>query len=429
MHDCGLVSDWELVVGGGFVSTAERVNAANGETSSRSPVVRRHYAFALRDDVPVPDGGWTQLLHPPDCMDEQSRNLTCKGESCVRALRCQLFVTDGDDLRFPGGMDDLSVVLGKLTGNTSAGPPHDGLAPRSRRVVAVVGAPVDEERTGGHYDACMAALHGVVKAFRLATGAHTPNVTIERVWPIYFVLAEHADGTYEVTNIVMVEHGWRTVPVPDAAQTQQAQNVWLAARRGSPVEIYRDFELDAQRAAATEGDYVECVLKAAAAAEVLLRHTAWMLTWEATQVLAQDPAKLALPAADAKPNALIAAVLMPRLKGSWASNSTTQPVGAWRQHIAQQRNKVIHLGNRPGVADANAAVAALHTLEQHILSRLAQQAAVYPRTALQLVGKESLEKRGAFGKARATYEGELLSTRLAEYLSWLAIYLGSDVED
>lgn len=420
---------WELLVGEGYVSTGERVNDANDQTTFDRPVVRRHYAFALRDDVPVPDSGWTQLLHPSDCTDEQSHNLTCQGESCVRALRCQLFVTDGDDLRFTRGMDDLSAVVGKITGKTSPVPPHDGLAPRSRRVVAVVGAPIDKEQAEGHYDMCMAALHDVVKAFRLATGAHTPNVTIERVWPIYFVLAEHADGTYEATNMVIVKHGWRTVPVPDATQTQQAQNVWLAARRGSPAEIYQDFELDAQRAAATDGDYVECVLKAAAAAEVLLKHTAWMLTWEATQILAQDPAKLARPAADAKPNVLIAAVLMPRLKGSWASNANTQPVGAWRQHIAQQRNKVIHLGRRPGVAEANAAVAALHTLEQHILDRLAQQAAVYPRTALQLVGKESLEKRGAFGKARATYEGELLSIRLAEYLTWLATYLGSDVGD
>ena len=76
------MSDWELVVGEGYVSTVEPENAANGETSSRGPVVRRRYAFALRDDVPVPDGGWTTLLHPSDCMDDQSRNLTCQGESC-----------------------------------------------------------------------------------------------------------------------------------------------------------------------------------------------------------------------------------------------------------------------------------------------------------------------------------------------------------
>lgn len=417
------------MVGEGQVSTVEPVNEANGETRPEAPVLRRHYAFALRDEVPVPDGGWTQLLHPVDCVDEQSGHLACEGEWCHRALRCQLFVTEGEDLRFPRGMEDLSAVLGQLTGNTSATPPHDGLALPIRRVVAVVGAPIEEGQPEGHYDVCMAALHDVVKSFRLATGAHCSNVTIERVWPLYFVLEEHADGTFEVMNMVMVEHGRRTIPVPDAAQTQQAQNAWLAARRGSPAEIYRDFELDAQRAAATDGDYVECVLKAAAAAEVLLKHTAWMLTWEATQVLGQDPAKLTVPAADAKPNTLIAAVLMPRLKGSWASNTPTQPVGAWRQHIARERNQVIHLGRRPGVAEANAAVDALHSLEQHIVDRLSQQAAVYPRTALQLVGKESLEKRGAFGKARATYEGESTAPRLAEYLSWLATCLGSDVGD
>ena len=80
------VSDRVLVVGEGRVSTVDPVDAANGEPSPHGPVVRRHYAFALRDEVPVPDGGWTQLLHPPDCMDEQSRSLTCQGESCVQAL-------------------------------------------------------------------------------------------------------------------------------------------------------------------------------------------------------------------------------------------------------------------------------------------------------------------------------------------------------
>ena len=224
---------WELVVGKEHVSTVESVQDADDETTG-SPVVRRHYAFALRDDVPVPDGGWTQFVHPPECQDEQPGSLTCPGEACVRALRCQLFVNDGDDLRFPRGMEDLGAVVGQLTGQSDEGPSLDGLAAASRRVVAVVGAPTDEGQAEAHYETCMAALHDVVKAFRLATAAHTPNVTIERVWPIYFVLAEHADGTHEVTNLVVVEHGWRSVPIPDAAQIQQAQNVWLAARRGSP---------------------------------------------------------------------------------------------------------------------------------------------------------------------------------------------------
>lgn len=399
-------------------------------TETTSAVVRRHYAFALRDEVPVPEGGWIQFQHPPDCTDEATRALLCQAETCTRALRCQLHVTDGVDSRFPHGMADLSAVVGLLTQMPDAQPGLELEPLPARRVVAVVGAPLEGAGDDpGHYERCMSALHDVVKSFRLATGAHTPNLTIERVWPMYAVLNEHDDGSFELRNIVIVEHGWRNVPIPDPVQTQHAQNIWLAARLGSPVEIYRDFELDAQRAAATDGDYVECVLKAAAAAEVLLKHTAWMLTWEANEVLALDPVRLPLPAAGAKPNELIGSVLMPRLKGSWSSSPSAQPVGAWRHHIAQQRNAVIHLGRHPGVREANEAVAALHVLEQHVLERLAAQGAVYPRTALQFAGKEGLERRGAFGKAKATYDGEILNTRMREYLAWLPSLLGADLPD
>ena len=403
-----------------------------------SPVVRIHYAFGLRDEIPVPAEGWTVFRHLPACQIDEHGDvgayaeqvLRCAKDACLNADVCRIFTFEGTDESFALGTRDIAEIVSRLT---NAKPPDEPLArethiPR-RRAVAVVGsAPINGEDTAQHYARCMGLLHDMVKALRQSTAAHTPNVTIERVWPLYMILREHEDSTFEVQNIVVVEHGFRGVPTPNSTQLETAQRALLAAWRNNPVEVYLDFELDAQRACETDGDYVECILKAAAAAEVLIKHTAWMLTWEAKEVLPSDPASLDYPASDAPPRALLGSVLATRLQGNWSSQAPSSPIGAWRHHIARQRNTIIHTGRRPTALEAQAAVNALAMLEQHILDRLSIKTATYPRVALLIAGEAALRTRGAFQPAQATYEGESLAERLAEYLTWLEAFLGSDLE-
>jgi hypothetical protein len=275
-------------------------------------------------------------------------------------------------------------------------------------------------------------LHDAVKALRQATQARTPNVTLERLWPLYAEVDEDSSGAYTARGLVVIESNFYNVGVASPSQAEHAQRTLLAAWQRNPVETYLDFQLDARRAADTDGDYVEAVLKAAAAAEVLIKHAAWMLTWEATTLLETDPhpsAGGARVAGEAgKPATLIGSVLAPRLKGSWDSRSPDRPIGKWRDDIARPRNAVIHRGLRPTGAQAHQAVAALDSLQEHIVDRLAVQAHVYPRTALMLVGKDALEKRGEFGKARRTFEHESLSKLLANYLAWLDEHIGDAPE-
>lgn len=396
------------------------------------PTIRRHYVLALRDEVPAPNEGWTVFRHLPQCVPGDDSGLLCGGASCSVADVCRLFVFHGQDGRFKDGMADLTEVISQLTGHSP--PKRLGIDSMPvRRTVAVVGSMwLKDDTQAEHYSRCHDLLRDSVKALRHATQARTPGLAIERAWPLYAILDEDSEGHYEVHNVVVVEHGFQAVPVATPEQTVQAERVLMAAWLRNPVEVYMDFELEAARAADTDGDYVECVLKAAAAAEVLIKQAAWMLTWEAAVLLPRDPASNASPiekAADARPSVLIGSVLTPRLKGNWGSQSPLHPVGAWRHDIARRRNSVIHRGYRPTAVEAHAAVSALDELERHVVDRLAAMANVYPHTALLIAGKEGLERRGQFGKARATYQNVQLQDILRDYLSWIDGHVSDDLDE
>ena len=404
---------------------------ASADRTGTESVVRRHYVLGLRDEVPAPKRPWSVYRHPPTCTAEDDSGLTCGGHECQRADICRLVPIKGEDVGFPQGLADIATVLGGMTGRTDS-PPRSGAIPR-RRTVAVVGSAWNEaEDSGAHFDRCVALLHDTVKALRHATQARTPNVTRERLWPLYVVVDEDSAGAYTAARLVVIEGGFHNVATASASQTERAERTLLAAWQRNPVETYLDFELDARRAADTDGDYVEAVLKAAAAAEVLIKHTAWMLTWEATTLLPSDPEPSAgapgFAGEPGKPRTLIGSILARRLKGSWDSSAPTRAIGAWRVRIAQLRNAVMHRGYRPDAAQGHQAVAALDALEKHIVDRLASMAHVYPRTALLLAGRDALEKRGDFGKARGTYESESLSQLLTGYLAWLDGHIGDDVD-
>jgi hypothetical protein len=245
-------------------------------------------------------------------------------------------------------VSDLLKVLNQLTGGDDGEPLRLRPLRTSRTVLTVGGSILPSETVDEHYRRCVQLAHDAVKALRLATDARIPNLTISRAWPVYFIVVENEPGNVKVHNQMMVAHGFSfsdTVPA-SADQLRDAALILRVGWSGSPVETYRDFELGAQNAAWVDGDYTDAVLKAAVAAEVLLKHTAWMLTWEVSE---EEKANTSSTAATfdpfkAKPGRLIGNVLARRLGGDWSSRDEAKPIGAWRSHIARRRNAVIHTG-------------------------------------------------------------------------------------
>jgi hypothetical protein len=326
-------------------------------------------------------------------------------------------------------MSDLLTVLNQLTGRGGGEPLTLDPLPATRTVLAVGGTILPAETVDEHHRRCFQLAQDAVKALRLATNAHIPNLRIQRVWPLYVILVENEPGNVIVHNLMIVERGFANTATATDEKLREAAAVLRAGWLGSPVELYRDYELSAQNAAWVEGDYGDAVLKAAVAAEVLLKHAAWLLIWEATEELAADPAPATSPFDPfaARPSQLIGSVLSSRLHGDWSSQDETKPIGAWRFLIAKRRTAVIHGGYRPNEREVRQTIEALHRLEQHVLNRLAVMAKTYPRTAVLLVGRPGLERRGVWQEIQSSPgDDRSLPALTRSYLDWLNARLDDD---
>lgn len=353
------------------------------------------YLFALRDQMPLPPEGWTLSVHTPECTDEH-----CAAVS-ARLFSVGEEVDDGMVRSVQNLMDALAHLNDAPPPNA---PPANAQLPVGRWVAAAGKvAPGDWPASAPrHFEECFAVLHDAVASLRVATGALLPDLTIERVWPMYLI-CRLVDGSLNPERLVLIEHGqFGPLQPATAEQLTRAEALFAARRSRDPIELYRDFRSAALVAAYRDGDYSEAVLKAAVASEVLIKHTAWLLSWEASmQVVDPHPAAGTDGLGDKKPRQLISQVLQPRLGGSWESSSLNGAIGAWRFNIAQLRNAIIHRGHRPSEDEAKEAVASLAPLATHMADRVANRAAVYPRTALIAVGEAKLAERGAFVAAQS----------------------------
>ena len=287
--------------------------------------------------------------------------------------------------------------------------------------VAAVTAPIyPGEDVREHQEACFERLRGLLAGLALSTGAPIHELTYERVWPMYLI-GRQGDGGPEVTNLILIEEQLRNVRPADEQKRNEAVLLADARAGDNPGERYRHFEHAAEVAATHDGDYVSAVLNAAIATEILIKHVAWMLTWEALAHLSPDPATGArtTEVTTLKPSELIGSVLMPRLKGSWESGNPDKPVGCWRQNIAQARSAVIHQALRPSAVQARAAASAINHLERHVLDRLAANAPTYPRTNLMLLGKPGLERRSLWTAVETAVAGESQLSLLGQYSEWI----------
>jgi hypothetical protein len=393
------------------------------ECSTIDPMTlsRVFYAFALRDEIPLPDEGWSVFLHPLECHAPNSNLMICEGEYCPKAFSCSFYVRPTVDTRFEQAYDHLTEVLASVTNNPSEAIENYEGIPRIQ-VVALVGGPIDTENDDeGHLQKCMTLLHDQINSFRIASQAMIPNFSIERVWPVYFRLIENDKKFLDVINIIVVEHGFLERSQMSERFLEDAIFLFKSSQEVRHSEVYLDFKLGARNASLMDGDYVTAVLKTATAAELHIKQLAWMLTWEATVKSVKDrhPGAKSTGVTSLKPQELIGAVLSQRLKGNWDARFEKHAIGGWRKYIARPRTDVLHFGKRPSSDDANLAISALEKLESHLWDALASQSQIYPITSITFLGRKGLELRNAFTKVSKQVRPEELPNLRIEYLAWL----------
>ncbi|MBP9112300.1 MAG: hypothetical protein KBF88_05795 [Polyangiaceae bacterium] len=367
--------------------------------------------YALRDELPIPAQGWRV-----EVSSTNGFSAVVRFWNVARASRA-----------FDDATRSLFGVLDDLCGKPEeqGSQKEDAPIPCHTTIALVQSATKSVETLP--FALLFGALEAVVRALRHSTNGRYPKLTIERVWPIYLRGIVDDQGKYDFLGPVIVEHGLRTTPVATQEQLERALLFLDASSEKNPVELYGDFKRDASNAASVAGNYVDAIVKGAIAAELLIKHVAWLLNWEAGTKLAVDPTPLAMipDLFGSKPARLISGVLSARLGGNWNSSGTAAPVGAWRHNLAQLRTKILHFGFRPAEGDVGAPLRALDQLEQHIVGCVRKRAAQYPRTALILLGIRTLSKHKQVREILATSDR---ATLLREYWNWIELK-GEDAND
>lgn len=129
----------------------------DGDEVGKADPARRHYIFATRHELPIPEGGWTVLRHPPACLAEGSG---CGGGSttCEHATVGRFFATSGPSPAMAAAVHDMTEAVDGLIARKRRPVEIDDLGFTTLRPVIVVSAP-----WGGvgpapdmHFDTCMA---------------------------------------------------------------------------------------------------------------------------------------------------------------------------------------------------------------------------------------------------------------------------------
>lgn len=161
----------------------------------------------------------------------------------------------------------------------------------------------------------------------------------------------------------------------------------------NPLAATLDLNREAYGAFYLRGDYRAAVVFMAAACEAKLDLLLQFLMWE--EQLMPGDAAACFTDRNEPITARVKRHYAQRLRGQW-SLDIGGPVRDWFMHVARLRNRVVHAAYSPTTSETDEAFESGHRLDSYIADLLAEADVLkrYPRTAISIVGKGGLDKRG-----------------------------------
>ncbi|MGV9568713.1 hypothetical protein ACWDRX_03425 [Streptomyces nigra] len=158
---------------------------------------------------------------------------------------------------------------------------------------------------------------------------------------------------------------------------------------GSTLFVWRERFIEARRALQVEGQYGAAVTLSNTASEVLLDSLLSNLMWES----GKDPADVAGVFAEGQLAKRVKSRFSEHLGGSWILDGNG-PVAEWFHKCYKVRHRVVHGGHSPSRLEAQVAYDAVLQLSEYCWDRLAVKRKKFPRTALMMLAKDGLQRRG-----------------------------------
>ena len=225
-----------------------------------------------------------------------------------------------------------------------------------------------------------------VDSLRAAKAGPLPAITdVESIYPIYLGVSESESGEREANQFVFdTANLSRSHFRIDRAITDDAGWHFIQRRLGNPTTLILDWITKAFTARAF-GDHGQAVTYSAIAAEQAVRHTACFLQWEEQRLSDNDNRRSLRPLFGKHPMKLLER-LGSKLGFEPEPRRDDCPaeIRAWRIHIADVRNQIMHTGHYPTGLEAYDATAALGDFTHYLCTRIVDSAYRYPVSTLVL---------------------------------------------
>lgn len=159
-------------------------------------------------------------------------------------------------------------------------------------------------------------------------------------------------------------------------------------------ETFRDLMREANVALYRDGAYRSAVLFAATASETLFDGLISHLLWEEGESPGCGTEFFDSMESISK---RVRNLYHVRLGGKWSLDSPG-PINSWAKDVAALRNRAVHGGYEPSKLEAEVALDSVEELVKFLGDRVASRISRYPRTAMAILGKEGIERRGKWSK-------------------------------
>lgn len=150
---------------------------------------------------------------------------------------------------------------------------------------------------------------------------------------------------------------------------------------------------DARAALLHRGDARGSILASATACEILLDDFFKHLLWEAARKPEDCVDMFVSRRGTSTILSRVQTLFDQVIDGQW-NVASGGAVAKWQQRVAHVRNRSVHTGYVPTIAEASAAIEATDDLHQYVMDRLFVNASAFPRTALVAIGIPRLQTLG-----------------------------------
>ncbi|MCQ3808852.1 MAG: hypothetical protein KTV16_16530 [Acidimicrobiia bacterium] len=253
-----------------------------------------------------------------------------------------------------------------------------------------------------------------VDSLRPYADAPLPTITeVESIYPVYLIVSESASGDREHSGSV-INTADRRVHVPISREvTDAAAHHFRQRQLGNPSAFVVDWVAKAESSHSL-GDHGQALIYSAIAAELIVKHTAWIMKWE-DQRFSPDSLKKLIKR---RPMELIEELGSELGFEPPGNDGCSEEIQAWRTNIAKPRNNMVHFGRCPSGSESGAAVNAVRDFGAYLEDRIAACADRYPISALVLCDTDRISDHAA--RERVLSLSERHDEFVCEYINALA---------